>query len=479
VVAQGSAPVDCYITLSGNFCYIGGIYPLKVVKKATSHYIEGFMFAPAFKQRRWDGRRHFFIDKSSSFPIGLLDMVLEALKKANPKGRVVVQDERVRPPHGEHGFDLIGIEFGKGKYDYQMGGAEALVKHGRGILKIATNGGKTEVAAAVTKHLALPTLFLVERIQLVTQTRKRFAERLGIDITDIGMIGDSKCTVGKWITVATPTSLKNRLAEPDVQEGLARWQLVWSDECHHTSSDTHYEILTKVQAYFRFAMSGTPLDRDDGSDMRLIAMTGPIRYEVSNRLLVERGISVEPKLEMIRIKEPKLADQLTWATVNKLGVTENEQLNNTVANRAVAHANDGKQVVVMVEKIKHGKAIQKLIKEHRCNFKMAYITGSDDLDKREAVLEDFVAGRIKCIIATTILDEGIDIPNIEVLILAAGGKSKIRLLQRVGRGLRTGENKDHLHVIDFAIFSHRWLLKHSMQRLKAYKVEDCFKISAP
>jgi superfamily II DNA or RNA helicase len=458
---------------------MGGIYPVGVVKKATSHYVDGFMFSPAFKARRWDGKRHFFRDKDSSFPIGLYEEVVKALQGANPKARITLNDQRVRPATADRGFDLHGIDFGVGKFDYQLEAAKEMVRVGRGILKIATNGGKTEIAAAVAKHLSVPTLFLVERLELVRQTLRRFAKRLQLPEDEIGYIADGEFRLGKWITIATPKSLKNRLADPEVQRMLRVWELVFADECHHTASDTFYDIMRRLPAFYRFGLSGTPLDRTDESDMRLIATTGPILYEVKNRMLIERGISVEPQLEMVRIKEPKLADSLTWGTVYRLGITENDVLAEAVVSRAVAHAAAGKQVVVLVDKAKHGKALEKRMKEDfDTPFKFRFISGSMKLDTREKALEDFTSRKLRCLIATPILDEGVDIPNIDVLILAAGGKSKIRLLQRVGRGLRVGEGKDVLHVIDFAVFSHRWLLSHSLERLRAYKSEDCFKISS-
>jgi superfamily II DNA or RNA helicase len=76
----------------------------------------------------------------------------------------------------------------------------------------------------------------------------------------------------------------------------------------------------------------------------------------------------------------------------------------------------------------------------------------------------------------SILDEGVDVPNIDVLILAGGGKSSINTLQRVGRGLRKGGNIDKLYVVDTLDFQQYHLLKHSLQRLDDYKNEDCFVI---
>jgi len=136
----------------------------------------------------------------------------------------------------------------------------------------------------------------------------------------------------------------------------------------------------------------------------------------------------------------------------------------------------GKQVLVLTEKIKHGKALKEKIAEGGTPTR--FISGRDKTDVRKAALGAFKAGRLRCLVATTILDEGVDVPCIDVLILAAGGKAKTRLLQRVGRGLRQGEDKESLLVIDFANFTHKWLLKHSLARLQLYKAEECFMISA-
>ena len=91
-------------------------------------------------------------------------------------------------------------------------------------------------------------------------------------------------------------------------------------------------------------------------------------------------------------------------------------------------------------------------------------------------MAEFRDGTIKVIIATSILDEGVDLPNIDVLVLAGGLKSSIATLQRVGRGLRTGGNVDRLYVVDTIDFQNHHLLKHSFQRLQDYRAEDCFEI---
>jgi superfamily II DNA or RNA helicase len=488
---------DCAITIRGHKAFITGRFPVRAVRNATSYYVEGFQFNRAYRNHVWDGKKHFFEAPTQSFPAGLVNLVIDAFREYDPGGRVRLVDETLAqmPAIGNHGFDLAGIDFGKGAFDYQLAAANELVKGRRGVLKIATNGGKTEIAIAVTKHLALPTIFIVDSVSLLTQTRRRFAARLGLPEEEIGLIGDQQFSVGRWITVATPDSLRTRMTVPDVQEGLTRWQVLWADECHHVAAETFYEVLARIPAYYRFGLSGTPLDRADGADLKLLAATGPVLYEVPNKLLVERGISVPPHVDMIKIQLPVLPAKkgLTWREVEARGVVDNPHLNEAVAAKALEQALAGKQVLVLVDKTKQARTVQALInggmtvtpewspklravRGHK--LVTEYISGKDDGEIRDNVLSRFKNREINIIIATTILDEGVDVPNIDVLILAAGGKGKRQLLQRVGRGLRTGVGKVRLLVIDFANFCHPWLIRHSLARLRTYKGEDCFMISA-
>jgi len=472
---------DCTISIVGHRAYIDGRFPLAVVRKATSYYVDGFIYSKAYKRRVWDGKKHLFDQVSNSMPAGLVPLVIEELKVYDPQGSVRLVDDSAAncPPIGNKGFSLLGIEFGKGVFDYQLAAAKAMVEGKKGILRIATNGGKTEVACAVTKHIALPTLFLVDRVVLVYQTVSRFAKRLGMREEDIGFVGDGEYRLGKWITVATPASLTNRLDLPDVKKLLSTIQVVISDECHHVAGDTHYDVLSHVHAYFRFGLSGTPLDRSDGADLRLLAQTGPVLYDVSNKLLVERGISVPPSVEMVKIHTPIIPHKgaLTYRDVETLGIVTNNHLNTKAATLAIQHARNGEQVVMLVDKKAQGKALSLLLEKHS-DKPWAYLTGSEKGEKRLKVLQQFTECQVNILVATPILDEGVDIPNIDVLILCAGGKAKIRLLQRVGRGLRTNTGKKRLLVYDFANFCHKWLLRHSLERLKTYKDEACFLITS-
>jgi superfamily II DNA or RNA helicase len=97
--------------------------------------------------------------------------------------------------------------------------------------------------------------------------------------------------------------------------------------------------------------------------------------------------------------------------------------------------------------------------------------GSTPLRERDDVIKDLQSGKIKAIIATTIYDEGVDIPNLRSLILAGGGKSTVAQLQRIGRGLRTYVGKDEVLVVDFNDKTGSVLKRHSAARRKVWKDE--------
>lgn len=465
--------MNCNIEIKGNRAYLSGNYPKEFVKKVTSYFVNNYYFSKLYKLGKWDGRRHFFNEKTCSFPAGLVDVVKEELQKNYKECKVSITDYREEniPPSSNRGFDLIGVDFGQGKYDYQIKAAEEAIKKKRGILKLAVNAGKTEISCAITKHLSVPTLFIVPGIDLLYQTRDRFSKRLGIEVEDIGLIGDNNFKLGNWITVGTVDSLLSRIKSEDlVQEDLDKWDLLFIDECHGAGSVTAYKVLDKIPAYWRFGLSATPLDRSDGDTFRLISQTGPIIYEVSNKDLVDRGISVQPVVRLLKINEPVISKKVPWPKVKNLGIVKNPHLNDLIALSVTEYAKEGKLCLVLVDQITQGEEIKSRIKDVRAEF----IHGKADSDERKKALNDFSKGNIKVLIGTSIFNQGIDLDCIDVIALAGGGKATIPVIQRIGRGLRSGRGRDKLIVLDVMNFCHKHLIKHSHKRLQLYKKEGCF-----
>lgn len=343
---------------------------------------------------------------------------------------------------------------------------------------VVHNSGKTECACLIAQCLRIPTLFLVPGKELLYQTSDRFMKRLGLDNREVGLIGDGKWQVGSWITIATVASLHKKIKEKKCQDLLRQTQLLFSDECHGVGSDSYYEVMNSCNAYFRYGMSGTPLNRSDGADLRLLAATGPVICQIRNKFLIERGISSEVEVLMLKVNTPdNIHPKTPWADAYDMGIVENRWRNNAICVIANHFAEQGLQSVILVKHIAHGNDLEgRLWSVRKQSFVThQFICGKESTYVRQKAIKDFSQGDLQVLIATSILDQGVDLANIQVLILAGGGESSIRTLQRVGRGIRKGTT-GKLIVVDFADFQNRHLLKHSRRRLADYRNEECFDI---
>jgi superfamily II DNA or RNA helicase len=446
---------------------------------ATSYFKQGYQFMPKFRQGFWDGRIKLFSQMKKTFPAGLTFAVKEALEEAGV--RVQVDDRRdcpPLPPRHKEDTTLHGVSFDY-PYDFQLDAMEKMILGQRGIAAISTNGGKTEIACLISSCLRLPTLFLVPGKELLYQTQKRFATRFGISTDEIGIIGDKQWKPDQWMTVATVASLYARLNKKrqEAWDLLMSTQLLFIDECHKASADTWYDVVTSCDAFFRFGLSGTPLKRTDGADLRLLAATGPVLYEMRNKELIERGISSEVEVQMLPIRKPEIPKGTPYHDAYKAGIVNNIYRNRAISVLADRFVKEGKSVVILVKEIPHGWELDKRLWTFRQKSFLThqFINGEMDSSVRQQALRDFEQGDLKVLIATSILDEGVDLPNIDVLIMAGGGKSSIKTLQRVGRGIRMG-GSGKLIVVDFIDFLNNYLLEHSLQRFRDYRDEDCFDI---
>lgn len=453
------------ITVFGAMSQLKGDVPLNALRAVTSYPVEGHKFNQAFRKGLWDGRKHL-MKRSGVFPTGLLSTVTEMLDSQELK--YTLHDTR-ELPSSFGSPELRGVSFAY-PYDYQADAIATMMDKKCGIIKIGTGGGKTAVACGFTKAAGVPTLFCVTTVELLHQARKVFQEKLGGDANSIGAVGDGIWEPGSWVTVAIINTLVSRKDTEEVQELLARTKLLFLDEAHHLGSETWYDVACLCPAVLRFGLSATPNDRSDGGGLRLIAATGPVIVDVPNKLLVERGIVARANIVWDKISGPILPKKITYQEAYQQGVTENTQLRDKVIEWTKVCTSAGLSTLILVEHIKHGDDI--------CNALWAagivhqFIHGNESSDVRKEVLEQFGNRDLQVMVASKILDEGVDCYSIDALILAGSRKSRIKTMQRLGRGLRG----DKLIVIEFANFCHDYLLEHSQERYEDYKREECFPI---
>ena len=460
------------IDIYGPNSMIKGDFPLTDVRLATSYPVEGAHFSKAYKKGVWDGRKHLMSKRTGSFPTGLLDVVIQTCEEHNIDP--IITDHRTDPGHMGLYPGSLEVE-GVTLRPYQQETCEAALEHKQGIFKIATNGGKTEIAVALTNYLQLPTLFVVTSRELLHQAQARFLKRLpNVTEAEIGIIGDGKWAPGSWVTIATVDTLESRIDRPETRELLENIDVLFLDECHHVGSETWYSVSVFCAAYYRFGMSGTPLDRTDGANLRLIAATGPIIAEVTNKHLVELGVSAKAKIIFDKVTQPVLKPRIQYKTAYKQGVVENEVVLDKIVQWTKIAASKNLSTLILIDEIAHGHTIDDALWNNTDGqfISHQFIHGSETSEQRASAIESFGDRSLPVLIASTILDEGVDVPTIDVLICAGSRKSKIRTMQRLGRGLRG----DKLIVIEFANFTNKYLLEHSLKRLEDYKAEECFKI---
>ena len=333
----------------------------------------------------------------------------------------------------------------------------------RGIIHIATGGGKTEIAAAMLQMLQVPSVFIVHRKDLLHQAAQRF-EKYGIPS---GICGDGNWNPTQRVTVATFQSIMAmKKKDPKQLDFLKKAEQVFFDEAHHIAASSKkgntFVTLSSMMpnAFMRWGLTATPFMKDKYSNLLLQGATGGVLISIKSGDLIEGGWLAKPIVYMIRSRKREDFPS-KWPLCYDAGIVHNEERNQKIVDEVRGCESP---TLVLVERIDHGSILKRMAG-------IPFISGDDPTDVRKKVTDELRQGKHKAIIATTIYDEGIDIPEIKTLIIAAGGKSPIRGRQRVGRGLRKAFGKNSVKIIDFMDWTTKYLFLHARQRLKIWQDE--------
>jgi len=443
---------------------------INFVHSILSVQVPGAYFSKMYKMHLWDGKKHFFNRLTCQFYTGLVPFIVAGLQaKGIP---AVVNDLRVKPEPKIHALELHGISL----RNYQERMIQEALAAGRGVIAGATNSGKTECAAGIIQILGLPALFLTHRIGLLEQTHERFELRLN---RPIGWLGAGVRDLKDINIISVPT-LHKRLADEDeeIVKLVKETPVVIIDECHRSSARTFEECLKLSGAYYRFGLSATPFHRDDVSNLLVRGLLGDTVTAVSNTEMIEWGFSAKPTVYLIPVYVPDFTVRgkkgAPYETIYDEAIVFNNYRNEAVAKSAKHFLDKGKSVFVMVWRIDHGTEIERWM--HQYGIETTFISGQTPAKHNTQILKQFKQKEIKCVISSSISDEGIDVPAMDVLIICPGDKSPLKTIQRVGRSLRKKVDVPNVvTVIDFVDFTHRHLLNHARERCSVY-VKEKFKI---
>ncbi len=242
------------------------------------------------------------------------------------------------------------------------------------------------------------------------------------------------------------------------------------DECQRLVAKSFSKVLLSCSAPYRFGLSGTIDEDNEAGYMQIRSCVGDIIFKISNKYLIDHGFSAKPTVYFETIDRPLINNKnFPWQEVYKYGIEKNNYRNKKILNRVYQKYNSGESCLVIVNHIIHGEILDKLFHNSRIDSKFINGTVSDDI--REKCLEEMKNGTLKVLIATNILDEGVDISGINCVFIASGGKSYRQVLQRVGRGLRLGKNKKTVEIYDYLDYTHPYLVEHTNDRFNYYKSE--------
>ena len=451
----------------------------KVMAPGAKYMYNHKLYLRTKGKKGWDGKTSIISDihpmNGAQFPTGMLPYIYEQITATIPKGSITLNDLRVQAPSitGQHTIKLR--DYQQEALEAALGNTFAGLPWPCGVLKMATNSGKTEIAVAMYQATMVPTVFVVHRKHLIKQAIDRF-KKYGILA---GQVGDSVFDPHpQGITVATIQTLHNVLKQGDMTKinQFIKARQIFFDEAHLMAAklDKGNQFITLSRqfrhAYMRYGLTGTPFMKDQYSNQLLIGATGDILYEIGNDALIKAGYSTKPKVTIIKMG--KVSCPKEWPDCYNSAIVLNSDRNLRIITELKKVPTPA---IIMVNRVAHAKILQTIAKTKGifppATAAIPIVQGSTSSEDRAQVISDLQSGKIKHILVTVVFDEGLDLPELRSIILAGGGKSKVAMLQRVGRGLRTAKGKKEFVLVDFDDTSGYILKRHSKQRREVWEDE--------
>lgn len=325
----------------------------------------------------------------------------------------------------------------------------------------------------------------------VSQHNETRIVRLVDDVRRFPFYEKISCKYPGWITwldkyqAQLPTILSRKT---QVEQYLQTVKLLILDEAHGGASDTIEEIVNICPAYYKCGMSGTPLDRSDGANLKIIGLFGDVVNRITNAQMRDEGV-IPPATIIVSkiggsITTPKA---VSFSEIESQGIVYYAPRNYKIIRHIQEAYQEERRLFVLVRVREHGELLSRMLwcesdihEEHTfiphevlhdTPLPHERVDGRDDQQVRESIITKFRTGVIRIVIASGIFRTGLDVPEIDMIIRADGGKGKIPVKQGIGRSLR-GDSP--VIIRDYADGHHRILAKHSIERIKTYQQEGCF-----
>jgi superfamily II DNA or RNA helicase len=463
-----------------------------------------FKYSPKFKNGIWDGKIRFFNIKNCTLPIGLYKELLQFSKKYRYKIHFDIdKSEMYNEIKDEEIKEFYSEIFKEGIFprDYQDETIKRCLKFKRGVIESVTSSGKSLSIYSLIRYILGTTeedkkiLLIVPNVSLVNQMVNEFEEygfKDAMDFISILYSNSKKYDRSKPILVSTWQSIYKK---PPIF--FKDFVAVIVDECHLASCSSIQKVMQKcTNAEYRLGFTGTlPTDRSEL--MTINGYLGPKLYTVGYDELIERGILSKMKIANIILRYP---DEFVKYNKKRPYFEEINAIisypkRNDVFKLILEHIDKSENVLILCSQIEHLKSIRKYIEEflkdsNRDNT-IYEIYGKVDPEEREKIRKQMNnESGVILISSYGTMSTGVNIKRIHHIIFGSSYKSKIKVLQSIGRGLRTHESKKQLILWDI-VDDLTWKIKkrdgsidigmnhvykHFKERLKYYEQNNfkCF-----
>ena len=448
----------------------------KTLVDKYKYEIPGARYLPAVRLGRWDGKVSFFQLGGSSY-INLLPEILEFLDQRGYD----IEVEDTREYRTVFDFDQIDensfshITWPKGHplegqpmamRDYQVEIINRFFENPQSIQEVATGAGKTIVTAALSNAVTPygRSIVIVPNKSLVTQTHKDYVN-MGLDVGVY--FGDEK-EFGRQHTICTWQSLnillkntKNAEADITIGEFLEDVVCVIVDEVHMAKADALKTLLTGVMAHIpiRWGLTGT-IPKEEYEWMSIKCALGEVVGSLKAATLQEAG-----HLSQCHVNVVQLVDHVEYNNYQselKYLLDTPERLD-YIAKLANTIKDTG-NTLILVDRVAAG---QELVK--RLGDNAVFVSGATKAKDRQDEYDDVATATGKIIVATYgVAAVGINIPRIFNLVLVEPGKSFVRVIQSIGRGIRKAEDKDFVQIWDITSTC-KFAKRHLTKRKQFYK----------
>jgi len=436
--------------------------------------IPGARYMPAVRLGRWDGKKAF-VSLAGATYVNLLPEILPLIEAAGYDIDLV--DQRDYQTHFE--FESVNADsfahcmwppehLAAGQpimlRDHQVSVVNQFLQNPQSLQEVATGAGKTMVATALS-HRCEPhgrTIVIVPNKSLVVQTERDY-KLLGMDV---GVwFGDRK-DLGKTHTICTWQSLNVLLknthtdsAQVSIAEFLDGVVAVINDECHQVKSEVLTTLLTGVMSRIpiRWGLTGT-VPKAEHDMLSLLVSVGPVIARLAAVDLQELGILSNCHINIQQLLDhgeyKNYQDELRYLVDNADRMTH-------IAGMIDKISQSG-NTLVLVDRLSAGAHICAALPD------AVFISGKDKLKDRKSEYDQMATSDGRITVATYgVAAVGIDIPRLFNVVLIEPGKSFVRTIQSIGRGLRRASDKDFVNIWDITS-TMKFSKRHLLQRKKFY-----------